>query len=79
VAAAACAAGLCAGLPALEQTGLDARGAWVVDLGADAAAARAIQRSAAAAHASQSEGLLQVQHRLDALGGREHLRWLRCA
>jgi hypothetical protein len=51
-------------------------GAWVIDLGAEAAAGRAIQRSAAAAHASQSEALPQVERRMDMLGGRELLRWL---
>jgi hypothetical protein len=53
-----------------------APGAWVVDPGADTAAARAIQRSAAAAHASQSEALPQMKRRLDSLDGREHLWWL---
>ena len=40
------------------------------------ATARAVQRSAVAAHASQSEALPEVERRLDLLGGRETLRWL---
>ena len=48
----------------------------MIELGADAAAARAIQRCAAAAHASQSAAGPQVLRRLDLLGGRERLRWL---
>lgn len=65
-----------AGVPALARAAPSARGAWMIDLGADAAAVRAIQRSAAAAHASQSAALPQVQRQLDLLGSREHLRWL---
>jgi len=48
----------------------------MIDLGTGAAAARAIQKSAAAAHASQSEALPEVVHHLDLLDGREPLRWL---
>jgi len=73
VAAAAGAAASRTGLPVLARTAAGARGAWVIDLGADAEAARAIQRSAAAAHASQSEALPQI---LDRLAGPEHIRWL---
>ena len=38
--------------------------------------ARAIQRAAVAAHASQSEQLPRLQRELDTLGRREQLRWL---
>jgi len=40
----------------------------MIDLGADAATARAIQKSAAAAHASQSQALPQLVRRLDLRG-----------
>ena len=53
-----------------------ARGTWMIDLGADAATARAIQKSAAAAHQSQSDALPGLIRRLDLLDGREALRWL---
>jgi N-acetylglucosamine malate deacetylase 2 len=76
VAVAAIAAAAAAGLPAVGSTQLDARGAWTVDLGVDAETARAIQKSAAAAHASQSEVLAALIRRLDRLGGAETLRWL---
>ena len=62
-----------AGAPVVASTVADARGAWMIDLGADAETARAIQRSAAAAHASQSEALPLVLARL---AGQDHLRWL---
>jgi hypothetical protein len=45
-------------------------------LGADTETARAIQKSAAAAHASQSEALPALIRRLDLLGSGETLRWL---
>jgi hypothetical protein len=48
----------------------------MIDLGAEAETARAIQKSAVAAHASQSEALPQLTRRLDQLPGRERLRWL---
>jgi LmbE family N-acetylglucosaminyl deacetylase len=73
---AACTAAEQAGVPAVARTWLAAPGAWMIDLGADAAAARAIQRSAAAAHASQSEGLPPVEHSVEQADGREYLRWL---
>ena len=76
VAMAACAAARCEGVPAVACTGPRAPGAWMIDLGADAATARAIQKSAAAAHASQSQALPQLTGRLDLRGGREYLRWL---
>ena len=76
VAAAAQRAGQRAGLPVLARCLPGARGGFLADLGPQAAAARAAQRSAAAAHASQSDGLAGVQHRLKALNGQERLRWL---
>jgi len=76
VAVAAIAAAAAAGLPAVGSTQLDARGAWTVDLGVDTETARAIQKSAAAAHASQSEVLPALIRRLDRLGSAETLRWL---
>ncbi len=76
VATAVCDAASKAGLPVVARTGLAAPGSWVIDLGAEAATARAIQRSAAAAHASQADALPQLERRLDHLDGREHLRWL---
>jgi hypothetical protein len=48
----------------------------MIDLGADAATARAIQKAAMAAHASQSEDRSQLTRRLDRLDSREHVRWL---
>ena len=73
---AACLAAEPAGLPVLARSLPGARGGWVTELGADAAAARAIQRCAAGAHASQSAAGPQVLRRLDLLGHRERLRWL---
>jgi hypothetical protein len=48
----------------------------MVDLGAEAEVARAIQKSAAAAHATQSEALPEMISRVDQLGSMEALRWL---
>jgi len=76
VAAAACAAARQSGVPVAARTVPGARGAWMIDLGAEAGTARAIQKSAAAAHASQSGGLPLLTRRLDRLDGRERLRWL---
>jgi LmbE family N-acetylglucosaminyl deacetylase len=76
VAAAACAAARQAGVPALARTARGVRGAWMIDLGGDAATARAIHKSAAAVHASQSEALPRLVRRPDPLDGREYLRWL---
>jgi hypothetical protein len=60
----------------LTSGAAQARTGWVIELGADASAARAIQRCAAEAHVSQSAAGPQVRRRLDLLGGRERLRWL---
>lgn len=76
VAVAAIAAAAAAALPVIGSTQLDARGAWTVDLGVDTEIARAIQKSAAAAHASQSEVLPAIIRRLDLLGSAETMRWL---
>lgn len=65
-----------AGVPVVARTRPGIRGSWMIDLGTAAAVTRAIQKSAAGAHASQSEALPAVVHRLDLLDGREPLRWL---
>ena len=75
VAKAACLAAGSAGVPVLART-LPGASGWPVELGAEAAAARAVQRCAAGAHVSQSEAGPMVRRCLDLLGGREQLRWL---
>ena len=52
------------------------RGGWQVDLGDQAAQTRAVQRSAVAAHTSQSGGVDDITFRLRLLGRAEWLRWL---
>jgi N-acetylglucosamine malate deacetylase 2 len=76
VAAAASAAAGQAGVPVAARTVPEADGAWMLDLGADAPTARAIQKAAAAAHVSQSQALPGLVSRLDLTGGQEYLRWL---
>jgi LmbE family N-acetylglucosaminyl deacetylase len=76
VARAVTAAALEAGIPAVARTKPGVSGAWTLDLGADAEVARAIQKSAAAAHATQAEALPEVIGRLDQLGRVEAMRWL---
>jgi LmbE family N-acetylglucosaminyl deacetylase len=76
VAMAACAAAEEERLPALARTLSAVRGGWQVDLGEGAAQARAVQRSAVAAHASQSDALAGLASRLRLLGRTEWLRWL---
>jgi N-acetylglucosamine malate deacetylase 2 len=76
VAAATQRAGQRAGLPVLARCMPGGSSGWLADLGPHAAAARAAARSAAAAHASQSDGLAGVQCRLGLLDGQERLRWL---
>ena len=76
VARAATAAALLAGVPLAARTRPGVSGAWTVDLGAEAEVARAIQKSATAAHATQSEALPAMISRLDQLGSMETLRWL---
>jgi LmbE family N-acetylglucosaminyl deacetylase len=65
-----------AGVPVVARTVPGAHGAWMIDLGGDAAAARAIQKAAAAAHASQSQALPELIGHVDLQGGGEQLRWL---
>jgi N-acetylglucosamine malate deacetylase 2 len=76
VAMAACTAGAQEGVPVVACTGPGGRGAWVIELGAEAATARAIQKSAVAAHSSQSDGLPELTRRIDLRDDREYLRWL---
>jgi len=78
VARAVRAAAAMARVPAVARMGEPvARGGRPVDLGVDPATARAVQRSAAAAHVSQSEARPGAeQRRLELPGGRETLRWL---
>jgi LmbE family N-acetylglucosaminyl deacetylase len=76
VARAATAAALQAGVPVAARTRPGVSGAWILDLGADAELARAIQKSALAAHTSQSAAILELISRLDQLGAVETLRWL---
>jgi LmbE family N-acetylglucosaminyl deacetylase len=76
VARAAAAAAANTGVPVVGSTRRGVRGAWTLDLGVDTETARAIQKSAVAAHASQSELLPALVRRLDLLGGGETLRWL---
>ncbi len=76
VARAAIAAGLQAGMPAVARTRAGVSGSWLLDLGTDAETARAIQKSAAAAHATQAEALPALISQLDELGPLEPVRWL---
>ncbi|HEY6494692.1 MAG TPA: PIG-L family deacetylase [Trebonia sp.] len=76
VARAATAAALQAGVPLAARSRPGVSGAWMLDLGTDAEMARAIQRSAAAAHATQADALPKLIARVDQLGSVETLRWL---
>jgi|SRR5215469_13329604 len=76
VARAVCLAAKPTGVPVAARTIHGAHGSWQVELGDQADAARAVQRSAARAHASQSETLRDVLVGLDRLGSGEQLRWL---
>jgi N-acetylglucosamine malate deacetylase 2 len=76
VARAVCAAAEQTGVPALARMPRVGRSGWHVGLGADAAAARAVQRSALAAHASQAEAQPRTQRRMDRQDDREQMRWL---
>lgn len=76
VARAACLAAETAGVPVAARTWLGAHSSWRVGLGPEADAARAVQRSAVAAHASQADALPEVRRRVDSLGSEEQLRWL---
>jgi LmbE family N-acetylglucosaminyl deacetylase len=76
VARAAIAAALQAGMPAAARTRAGVSGSWLLDLGTDTETARAIQKSAAAAHATQAEALPALISQLDELGPLESVRWL---
>jgi LmbE family N-acetylglucosaminyl deacetylase len=76
VARAAAEAAAAAGVSVIAHTRRGVAGAWTLDLGADTETARAIQKSAAAAHDSQSDGLPALIGRLNLLGSGETLRWL---
>ena len=76
MARAVCAAAEQTGVPALARMPRAARSGWHVDLGADAAAARAVQRAALAAHASQAVDRPRAQRRMDRQDDREQMRWL---
>jgi N-acetylglucosamine malate deacetylase 2 len=76
VAMAAAAAAQQARVPAVARTLSAVRDGWQVDLGDHAVQARAAQRSAVAAHASQSGALPDLTFRLRLLGRSEWLRWL---
>lgn len=76
VARAATVAALQTGVPLAARTRPGVHGSWVLDLGAEAEVARAIQKSAAAAHATQSAALPGLISRVDELDSVEALRWL---
>jgi N-acetylglucosamine malate deacetylase 2 len=76
LARATCLAARRAGLPVAARTMAGAVNSWLLDLGSTTTAVRAVQRSAAAAHASQSDGFDQVHERLNSLDAGEWLRWL---
>jgi N-acetylglucosamine malate deacetylase 2 len=76
LAQATCLAARQAALPVAARTLPGAVASWALDLGTATAAVRAVQRSAAAAHASQSDALGQLSGQLGSLDGREWLRWL---
>jgi N-acetylglucosamine malate deacetylase 2 len=75
VARAACAAAARAGVLIVARTVIGAGSGPPVSLGPEAGDARAWQRSAAAAHASQADALPDVERRLARLGDGEMLRW----
>jgi N-acetylglucosamine malate deacetylase 2 len=79
VAQAVCLAAQPAGVPVAARTIHGAQGGWLIELGDQADAARAVQRSAVRAHASQSEALPEVLSSPDHFGSHEQLRWLRTA
>src|SRR5487761_436812 len=76
VARAATATALRAGVPLAGRTRPGVSGAWMLDLGPDAELARAIQKSAVAAHETQADALPELLRRLDQLDSVETLRWL---
>jgi LmbE family N-acetylglucosaminyl deacetylase len=76
VARAATAAALEIGVPVAGRTRPGVSGAWQLDLRANAQTARALQRSAVAAHATQADALPELLRRVDRLDSVEALRWL---
>lgn len=76
VARAATAAALQIGVPVAGRTRQGVSGAWQLDLRADADAARSLQRSAVAEHATQADVLPELLRRVDRLDSVEALRWL---
>jgi N-acetylglucosamine malate deacetylase 2 len=76
VAKAVCRAARSAGLPVVARTMAQATDSWPLGPAGQSAAGDAVQRSAAAAHVSQSQALATVYQRLDTARGRERLRWL---
>jgi N-acetylglucosamine malate deacetylase 2 len=76
LARAVCLAAEPAGVPVAARSRPGASTGWDVMLGPDAGAARAVQRSAAAVHASQSAVLPAVLRGLDSLDDVEQLRWV---
>jgi LmbE family N-acetylglucosaminyl deacetylase len=76
VAGAARAAAAQARVPAVVRMTLGTGTGRVITLGPEASVARAVQRSAAAAHSSQAEALPEVERRLTLMGDHEMLRWL---
>jgi LmbE family N-acetylglucosaminyl deacetylase len=76
VARAVCAAAEQTGVPVLARMPRAARSGWHADLGTDAVTARAVQRAAVAAHASQARARPRAQRHLDQQDDREQLCWL---
>lgn len=76
VARAATAAALEADVAVAGRTRPGVSGAWMVDLGSGAELARAAQKAAVAAHATQLEALPGLIGELDQLDATETLRWL---
>jgi len=79
VARAACAAAAVAGVPIVARTILGSGTGRQISLGAGSGDARAWQRSAVAAHASQADALPEVERDLERLGDGEMLRWPQAA
>ncbi len=67
-----------AGIPAVAATTASGPGSWMIDLAGEAGTARAIQKTAAGAHESQSHALPELVRRLDLRDHAEPLRWLEC-
>jgi LmbE family N-acetylglucosaminyl deacetylase len=76
VARAVCSAARSGEIPVAARTMTRGPDSWPLGSEAEADDARAVRRSAVAAHASQSQLLASVHQRLDLTRGRERLRWL---